>query len=45
METEWDLRLNRMETLDRFLDGELTVDEVIVKTGLTPTELGDMYNV
>ena len=33
-----------MEVLDKFTDGELTVDQVMELTGLTPTELDDLYN-
>ena len=32
------------EVLDKFLDGELTVDQVRELTGLTPTELDDLYD-
>lgn len=36
--------MGNMEVLDKFIDGELTVDQVMELTGLTPTELDDLYN-
>ena len=36
--------MGNMEVLDKFIDGELTVDQVMELTGLTPTELDDLYD-